>query len=155
MRILRLSDMFKEFAPEDGAADDGLTDLELTATVYNIKDGRNENIVKYCATLRGYAIFTDMIRENSLTMPPNKALGKAVDDCIEQNVLRGFLLKHREEVIGMLLTEWDWDTALKVSKKEGFEDGMERAARAMKDKGMDVGTITEVTGLPVDTILNL
>jgi len=54
-----------------------------------------------------------------------------------------------------LLTEWDWDTALDVSKEEGIEDGVERVARAMKEKGMDVGTIAEVTNLPIDTILKL
>jgi len=63
----------------------------------------------------------------------------------------------------LLLTEWDLDTALEVRKEEGMEKsieigierGMERAARAMKDKGMDVGTIAEVTGLSIDTILKL
>jgi len=123
--ILRLSDMFPKFAPEDGAADGGLIDLELTVTVYNIKKGRNAHIVKYCATLREYGIFTDMIRENRKTMPLKEAIRKAVDDCIKQNALKSFLLKHREEVMGILLTEWDMDTALDVSKEECFEMGVE------------------------------
>jgi len=152
---LRLSDMFPKFAPEDGAADGGLTDLELTVTVYNIKDGRNENIVKYCATLRGYAIFTDKIRENRKTMPLKEAIHKAVADCIDQNVLKTFLEKHKQEIETMLLTDWDWDTALEVRKEEGMEKGLEKAARAMKEKGADIGFIVEVTGLSVDTILNL
>jgi len=157
--ILRLSDMFPKFAPEDGAADGGLIDLELTVAVYNIKNGRNANIVKYCATLREYGIFTDMIRENRKTMPLKEALRKAVEDCIRLNILKEFLLKHREEVMGLLLTEWDMDTALEVSKEEGFEKGVEigveTVARAMKEEGMDVSTIARITGLPVNTILNL
>ena len=153
--ILRLSDMFPKFASEDGAADGGLTDLELTVTVYNIKDGRNANIVKYCATLREYGIFTDMIRENRKTMPLNEAIRKAVTDCINQNVLKTFLEKHKQEVETMLLTEWDMDTALDVSKEEGMEIERLKIARAMKEKGADVNFIAEVTNLPIDTIINL
>jgi hypothetical protein len=153
--ILRLSDMFPKFAPEDGAADGGLIDLELTVTVYNIKNGRNANIVKYCAMLREYGIFTDMIRENRKTIPLKEAIRKAVEDCIKLNILREFLLKHKEEVIGMLLTDWDLDTALDVSKEEGIEIGVETVARAMKEEGADVNFIAKVTNLPIDTILKL
>jgi predicted transposase YdaD len=112
-----------------------------------------------------------MIRENRKTMPLKEAIRKAVEDCIKQNILREFLLKHKEEVIGMLLTDWDLDTALDVSKEEGFEmgwdkgmekgkgEGMEIAAekiaRAMKEKGADVNFIAEVTNLPIDTIQRL
>jgi len=55
----------------------------------------------------------------------------------------------------MLLTEWDWDTALEVRKEEGEEIATERIARAMKEKGADVNFIAEVTNLPIDTILKL
>jgi len=58
-----------------------------------------------------------------------------------------------------LLTDWDLDTALDVSKEEGIEIGMEKErlknARAMKEKGADIGFIAEVTNLPIDTILKL
>jgi len=175
MLILRLSDMFAKFAPEDGAADGGLIDLELTVTVYNIKDGRNANIVKYCKTLREYGIFTDMIRENRKTMSLEEAVRKAVADSIDQNVLKTFLIKHKQEIETMLLTDWDWNVALDVSKEEGFEmgwdkgmekgmekgkgEGMEiaaeRIARAMKEEGADVKFIAKVTNLPIDAIQKL
>jgi len=71
----------------------------------------------------------------------------------------------------MLLTDWDWNVALDVSKEEGFEmgwdkgmekgkgEGMEIAAekiaRAMKEEGADVNFIAKVTNLPIDTIQKL
>jgi hypothetical protein len=55
----------------------------------------------------------------------------------------------------MLLTDWDLDTALDVSKEEGIEIGVMKTARAMKEKGFDINTIVEVTELPVDVILKL
>jgi len=51
----------------------------------------------------------------------------------------------------MLVKEWDWETAIKVRSEENFEMGVEegrlRTARAMIDKGFDVDTIVEITGL--------
>jgi predicted transposase YdaD len=135
--------------------------------VYNIKDGRNANIVKYCATLREYGIFTDMIRENRKTMPLEEAIRKAVADSIDRNVLKTFLLKHKQEIETMLLTDWDWNVALDVSKEEGFEMGWdkgmekgevvaaEKIARAMKEEGADINFIAKVTNLPIDTIQRL
>jgi len=163
VRVLRLSDMYTLFAPEDGAADNGLIDLELTVTVYNIKDGRNAHIVIFCKKLREYAIFTDTIRGYNKTLPLNEALIKAVDECIEKDILREFLEKHKKEVISMLLKDWDLDTALDVRLEEGIEIGKEKGeaiasekiARAMKEEGADVNFIAKVTNLPIDTILNL
>jgi hypothetical protein len=55
----------------------------------------------------------------------------------------------------MLLTDWDLDTALDVSKEEGREEERLRNARAMKEEGFDVSTIARITELPVDVILKL
>jgi predicted transposase/invertase (TIGR01784 family) len=163
--------MFTEYAPEDAAADIGLIDLELTVKVYNIKDGRNAHIVQRCEELRGYSIFTDMIRGNRKTVPLKEAIIKAIDDCIAQNILKDILIKLKKEVVGMLLVDWDFDTAMEVCKEESFEDGriegiekgraegrtegVLKTARAMKERGLDISIIAEVTELPIDTILNL
>jgi hypothetical protein len=100
-----------------------------------------------------------MIRANRKTAPLKEAIIKAVDDCIAQNILKDILIKLKQEVVGMLLAEWDLDTAMDVCKEECFEEGMEKGilktARAMKEKGADIGFIAEVTELPIDTILNL
>jgi hypothetical protein len=160
-KILRLSDMFVPYATADKAADTGLIDLELTVIVYNIKDGRNAGIVKSCTLLREYGIFTDKVRENRINknMELKEAMRKAVEDCIAQDILKKFLTQHKQEVIGMLLAEWDLDTALAVRGKESFLEGKAeerlRTARAMKERGADIHFIAEVTELPIDTILNL
>jgi predicted transposase/invertase (TIGR01784 family) len=167
VRILRLSDMFPKYTAENAAADTGLIDLELTVTVYNIKDGRNGHIVKRCEELRGYSIFTDMIRANRKTAPLKEAIIKAVEDCIAQNILKDILIKLKQEVVGMLLAEWDLDTAMDVCKEESFEEGMEKGmergkveakvdtARRLLSLGIDVNIISQATELPVDTILKL
>ena len=59
----------------------------------------------------------------------------------------------------MLTAEWKLEDAVKVSRMEGEEKGMEIAAekiaRAMKEEGADVNFIAKVTNLPIDTIQRL
>jgi len=55
----------------------------------------------------------------------------------------------------MLLAEWDLDVALEVREEEGIEKGVLKTACAMKEKGLDIGLIAEITKLPIDTILDL
>jgi len=56
-----------------------------------------------------------------------RSLGSpAVKYCKEHDILKGYLEKHETEVINMLYTEWNWDTALEVRYEEGVEDGIER-----------------------------
>jgi hypothetical protein len=180
--ILRLSDMFPKYTAENLAADTGMVDLELTVTVYNIKDGRNANILMGCNLLREYGIFTDKVRENRKavaardeTIPKATIrmmdIRKAVEDCIAQNILKEFLTKYKQEVIGMLLTEWDLDTAIDVraeeskaegigiGKAEGIGIGKAEAkvdmARRFLSLGVDVNIISQATELPVETILKL
>lgn len=96
--MLRLSDAF---AAEDSC-------LEVTATVININHGHNPEIMEKCRTLADYSIFIDKIREFG---QQEKNLAAAIDAaclyCIEHDVLRDFLTKHRNEVAKVLLTEYD------------------------------------------------
>ena len=158
-QILRLSDMFTEYNPQDKEGDGGLTDLELTVKVYNINNGRNKNMVKRCATLHEYSIFIDMVHEYHKTMTFEEAVMKAIEDCIGQNILKAFLLKHKGRLVNMLTSEWNMDLAVEVAQEEGMARGEKRKtleiARAMRAKGIDINTVSEITGLSVDEILRL
>jgi hypothetical protein len=63
-----------------------------------------------------------------------QAMAHAVDWCIENNVLKDFLTKHRKEVIMMIYQEWNMDTALEVEREEGREEGWEEGW----EKGQDL-----------------
>jgi len=53
----------------------------------------------------------------------------------------------------MLLRRWNWKTAIKVAKRDGEIECAEKIAIKMKDKGMDVEEIAEITELSVDDIM--
>jgi len=159
IRELRLSDMFAK----SGAVPDNVANLELVVTVYNINKGRNPEIAGRSPTLDGYETFIAMIRENRKTMSLEDAIKKAVLDCIDQNILKTFLSKLKQEVVGMLLDEWKLDEEVAVARRESWEEGLgigmkrERLAiaRKMKTAGRSVNEIVEMTDISVDDVLRL
>ena len=69
------------------SGDDGC--LECKAIMYNINYGHNTELLKQCRILEEYAIFIDTIRKYQKTGEPLKmAVELAVDECINNNVLR-------------------------------------------------------------------
>jgi hypothetical protein len=101
------------------------TPIELVVTVYNINDGYNEEVKRKCPTLGEYSAFVSMVRKNqSEGMELKKAIGTAVKECIEKNILAEFLEKHKSEVINMLTTEWKLEDAIRVAKGEGEARGI-------------------------------
>jgi len=45
----------------------------------------------------------------------------AIEYCKENNILKNFLETHSSEVFNMLLTEWNWDDALKAAREADFK----------------------------------
>ena len=114
----KLSDMFEQKAENPA--------LELKIMVYNINRGMNEDIKNACKALKEYMILVDEIRDNlKAKMHKNDAINKAINDCINNNVLKGFLLRNREAVMHSCLYEYDEEKHIKNEKNISFEEGKE------------------------------
>lgn len=97
--VLRLSDAFK-VPPRDG-------EFEWTATMVNINSGNSQELMAHCQVLQEYSLFVDMVRQEAKeTNDIAAAVTKAVDACIEQGILKDYLLARKSEVIDMVLTEY-------------------------------------------------
>ena len=92
--------------------------FEWTATLVNINQGMNPELMAKCEVLEDYAIFVDKVRTYNKSMPLTNAVDKAVDECLEDGVLEYFLNKHRKEVRNMVLTEFDEEKFLKMVREE-------------------------------------
>ena len=120
---LKLSDCFEN-------TDNETPCLECTATMLNINYGHNQELMKHCRRLEEYSIFVQCVREYIQSESSvEDALEKAIDTCINQDVLADFLKKHRAEVTNMILTTYDKDlyekTLKEDAREEGREEGME------------------------------
>lgn len=134
--------------------------FEWTATMVNINYGHNTALMDVCHTLKEYSIFVDKIkkyREKGLSVEESVKL--VVDECIEENVLRDYLITHKSEVIGMCLTEYDEEATMEAFKRESYMDGVEETlkevAKNMLKRGIEVAEIILCTGLSESEINRL
>ena len=73
--------------------------MELKVTVLNVNYGKNKELMKACETLKEYSEFVSIIRKNKQKMDNiGDAVKSAIDECIERNILRNFLIKQRLDV---------------------------------------------------------
>lgn len=107
---------------------DGDCGIEFTATMINVNYGHNKELMAACRMLEEYAIFIDRVRgyiePNMEPAELEKAMDRAVDECLEEGVLAEFLSAHRAEVRNMILTEYDEAKTMEMFKKEFREDGI-------------------------------
>ena len=94
---LHLSDSFENQNVEG--------DVQIKVTMLNINYSHNKKLLDNCEVLRGYSLYNEKFREynKSGTMTKTEAAHKAIDYCIEHNVLADFFEKRRNEVVGMIL----------------------------------------------------
>ena len=82
-------------------------------------------------TMREYMIFVDKARRYSEGQPLDEAIERTVEECIQENVLRDFLLENKAEVKKMCLYEYDEEQQRKWDREEGREDGREEERNRM------------------------
>ena len=83
-------------------------------------------------------------------MPLRDAIDRAIDECIEKDILAGTLSKHRREVKDMVLTEFDQNKYGEICKAEGKAEGIEIG----KAQGIEIGK-AEVINQQKEKILPL
>ena len=87
--------------------------------------------MKRCRKLKEYAQFIDIIRhylrENE-HWTNEQAISKAIDDCIQNNILRDILQKERLRVMASILSEFDEVGYKEMIKEEAYEDAYEEAS---------------------------
>ena len=99
-QTLKLSDAFDN--------KEARADVELTVRMLNINHGHNKELMEKCGVLEEYSKLVAVMREYIGVMDETQAaLNRAIDYCIENGILKEFLLKNRAEVLGMLLEEFD------------------------------------------------
>ena len=141
----RLSEMFVKAEEEP--------QLELIVKIVNINDGQNNRILNNCKTLREYSQFVAMIRTNRKTMGIEDAVRRTVDDCIRQDILRKFLLKHKTRVIKMsILYEYDEKKQRRFDREEGAVVRLIELVQKKVAKNKAIETIADELETSVDEI---
>ena len=110
--------------------------LELRVEVYDINHGKNKSLMEKSSTLREYAIFVDTVRRYAdLYGFGEEAMTMAINECIENNVLKDFLIKNKQDVLFSCLFEYDAEKHMDVVANEEYAKGLEDG----KAKGLEEG----------------
>ena len=119
---LRLSDAFQQPTAQP--------DIEVVAHMLNINYGHNKELMERCRKLKEYAQFIDIIRHylrENKQWSNEQAISKAIDDCIQNNILRDILQKERLRVMASILSEFDEVGYKEMIREEAYEDAYEEA----------------------------
>ena len=60
----------------------------------NINLGKNQKLLEQCQTLKEYAIYVKKVRTYAKSMKVEEAVDRAVTECINEGILREFLLRN-------------------------------------------------------------
>ena len=115
---LKLSDAFEKKTEEP--------ELELTCRVYNINKGYNKELLGRCRVLREYMIFIDYVREYHKEQGfehLETAINRAIDRCIEENVLASFLRENCSEVVKVTEMDYTFDRQIMLEREEAITVG--------------------------------
>ena len=130
---LRLSDAFQQPTEQP--------DIEVVAHMLNINYGHNKELMERCRKLKEYAQFIDIIRHylrENKQWSNEQAISKAIDDCIQNNILRDILQKERLRVMASILSEFDEVGYKEMIRQEAYEDAYEDAY----EEGVEYGVKT-------------
>ena len=167
---IRLSDSYIGNPPENS--------LELVVKIIDLRYNKKkaEEILSRSAKLRGYSLLLEYVRENRKEGYASKmAIEMAVNRCIEENILKDFLIQHGKEVRGMLYEDISIERFAEIrAKEEGEEKWKEghaeghaaglvegessmqlQIAKKMLAKSLDDDFIAETTGLTLEEIARL
>ena len=114
--------------------------VEVVVNVININYGHNEHLMQGCGLLSQYAQFVAATREYANKYDNREeAMNAAIEYCIEHGILEDILRKHRSQVLGSLLEEFDEKKYAKTLREEGYESGREEGYEAGRSDGFTEG----------------
>ena len=106
--------------------------------------GHNEYLMQGCELMSQYAEFVEITRKYALLYDDREeAMNTAIDYCIAHGILEDILRKHRSQILGSLLEDFDekkyartlreegWEAGLQAGRESGLQDGRKEMAEAI------------------------
>ena len=114
--------------------------VEVVVKVININYGHDEHLMQGCGLLSQYAQFVAVTREYANKYDNRKeAMNVAIEYCIEHGILEDILRKHRSQVLGSLLEEFDEKKYARTLRAEGYEAGRTDGFTEGEQYGLEQG----------------
>ena len=113
----------------------------------NINLGKNQKLLEQCQTLKEYAIYVKKVRTYAKSMKVEEAVDRAVTECINEGILREFLLQNRKEAMEMSIFEYDEEAVFEVVRKDEYEKGIQEGEKQfalLTERLLEAGRIQDL-----------
>ena len=161
---MKLSDAFidKQESP--------MCEVKVKFTNIRGKEGENLPVVQKCDILKQYCEFMEIVFRRQAELkeqPTNEEMQacyeKAINEAISKDILADYLSRKGTEVKNMFIGEYDYDLDMQVKAEEARERGLAEGqqqkaiedAKNMLKKNYPTSDISEITGLPLDQVLEM
>lgn len=123
--------------------------------------------MEQCQILREYAIYVARVRKYAKYMQLETAVQKAVDECIQEEILEEFLRKNRAEVIAVSIFEYDKEEEERKLREAEFEAGElcgiqkgiqlrdREIAQSLMKKGMTAAEIADILEISENDVIKM
>ena len=126
----KLSDCFEKKTDEP--------QLELKCMVYNVNKGNNKELLDKCAFLKDYMIFIEYVRyyykDENVNL--DEAIEKAIDRCINEDIMRNFLIARREEVAKVTNLDFTFERQIELEREEAKNAGVAEGLSRGREEGL-------------------
>ena len=130
-------------------------ELELVCKVYNINFGKNEQLLEQCLVIKQYMIFVNYVRYYHKEQDYDdleRAINRAIDRCIEEDVLADFLKENRSEVVKVTQLDYTFDRQITLERNEAREEGWKEGREEGREELANV-IIMLKTGITKESLL--
>ena len=117
-QVLTLSDAFMNPVGENS--------VELKVKVININSDKAHEVLDKCGILKEYSQFISTVRKYS---EEERAIKKAIKECIEKGILADYLKRKGSEVENMLIAEYSYEEDMQVKQEEARQEGIWQGRR--------------------------
>ena len=149
LQELKLSDAFQKKTVEP--------QVELICKVYNINAGKNETLLGKCKVLKDYMTFVDNVKSFYTEQDYEdlaRAINRAIDKCIKENVLAEFLQENRDEVVQVTTLDYTFDRQIMLEREEAATEARAEGREEGREEGRAEGREEEQKKLLTNMINN-
>ncbi|MCD8089583.1 MAG: hypothetical protein LUD81_02995 [Clostridiales bacterium] len=154
----------KELKLSDAFYNDNYKQLELKVRVININEDSNPEILARSESLEGYSKLvgiTESLRKQGMSL--DNAIREALKTCLDNDLLKGFILENYREVSSMLRTEFNLDDAKIIWRMEALEEGREEGreeerlknAKKLLQNGFEAERVSQILEIPLSEVEKL
>ena len=92
-----------------------------------------------CQLLKEYAQYVAQVRIYAKVLPFEEAVERAVNYCIQNNILKNFLTQNRAEAIEMSIYEYNEEQHLKCEREWAYKNGQNAGIEQGRREGIALG----------------